>query len=124
MLKHSYGSIIKSLVGMQNRRSKKKAAKEAAAAKETAEESTDSGAGGGGCTGRGDGKVTFLTTLSTMDTCQGLPTKSCLELKDKYDIDRFVNPLTREETFKALFDEVSTPFIRPMPLLTPTLISD
>ena len=96
MLKHSYGSIIKSLVAMQNRRSKKKAAKEAAEAEAAA---ATAGAG------TGDGKMTFLTTLSTMD-CKNLPTKSCLELKDKYDIDRFLNPVSRDETFKALFDEI------------------
>ena len=69
MLKHSYGSIIKSLVGMQNRRSKKKAAKEAVAAQ------AENGNGAGA-------KVTFLTTLSTLDQ-KDLPTKSCLELADK-----------------------------------------
>ena len=90
MLKHSYGSIIKSLVAMQNRRSKKKAAKEAAAAKEA----------------EGHGKMTFLTTLSTMDQ-KDMPTKSCLELTDKYDIDRFINPVSREETFPLLFEEVN-----------------
>ena len=92
MLKHSYGSIIKSLVAMQNRRAKKKAAKEAAAAQ------AEGGAGGG--------KMTFLTTLSTMDQ-KDLPTKSCLELADKYEIDRFINPVTRDDTFKLLFEEVS-----------------
>ena len=84
MLKHSYGSIIKSLVAMQTRRAKKKAAKEAAT----------------------DGKVTFLTTLSTIDP-NALRTKSCLEATDKYEIERFLNPITREETFNMLFEEVS-----------------
>ncbi len=97
MLKHSYGSIIKSLVAMQNRRSKKKAAKEAAAA---------AAAGGEAKSGRGgECKPTFLTTVSTMDACK-LASPSCLVMKDKYDIERFVNPLTREETFQLLFDEV------------------
>lgn len=68
------------------RRAKKKAAKEAAQRP-------------------ADGKVTFLTTLSTCDPNE-LRTKSCLEAADKYDIERFLNPLTREETFQQLFDEV------------------
>lgn len=90
MLKHSYGSIIKSLVAMQDgRRAKKKAAAAQAAAQRPT----------------GDGKVTFLTTLSTCDPAD-LRTKSCLEAADKYDIERFLNPSTREETFQMLFDEV------------------
>ena len=87
MLKHSYGSIIKSLVAMQTRRAKKKAAKEAGAQPKT------------------DGKMTFLTTLSSIDP-NDLRTKSCLEAADKYEIERFLNPVTREETFNMLFDEV------------------
>ena len=72
---------------MQTRRAKKKAAKEAGAQPKT------------------DGKVTFLTTLSSIDP-NDLRTKSCLEAADKYEIDRFLNPVTREETFNMLFDEV------------------
>lgn len=86
MLKHSYGSIIKSLVAMQNRRSKKKAARE------TAQKAAE-------------GKVNFLTTLSTCNTSE-LKSPSCLEATDKYDMDRFLNPVTREETFNSLFEEV------------------
>ncbi|KAJ6217166.1 hypothetical protein RDWZM_008323 [Blomia tropicalis] len=86
MLKHSYGSIIKSLVAMQNRRSKKKAAREAQQKV-------------------GEEKVNFLTTLSTCDPAE-LKTKSCLEMADKYDIERFINPTTREETFNELFEEI------------------
>ena len=86
MLKHSYGSIVKSLVAMQNRRSTKKDNKVAAA----------------------EGKpVNFLTTISTADP-NALKTKSCLENTDKYGIERFLNPITREETFNELFAEVET----------------
>lgn len=53
-----------------------------------------------------DGKVTFLTTLSTCDPKE-LRTKSCLEASDKYDIENFLNPGTRDLTFQMLFDEVS-----------------
>ena len=86
MLKHSYGSIVKSLVAMQNRRPKKKTINDQ---KMTA-----------------DGKpINFLTTLSTIDPNE-LKTKSCLETTEKYDIERFLNPITREETFNELFKEV------------------
>lgn len=51
-----------------------------------------------------DGKVTFLTTLSTCDPKE-LRTKSCLEASDKYDIENFLNPGTRDLTFQMLFDE-------------------
>ena len=71
---------------MQNRRSKKKAARE------TAQKAAE-------------GKVNFLTTLSTCNTSE-LKSPSCLEATDKYDMDRFLNPVTREETFNSLFEEV------------------
>lgn len=89
MLKHSYASIIKSLVAIQTRRGKKKSAKEVQ--KKVAD-----------ATG---GKVTFLTTLSTCNPNE-LRTKSCLENTDKYDLENFLNPGTRDETFQMLFDEV------------------
>lgn len=53
-----------------------------------------------------DGKITFLTTLSQCDPKQ-LRTKSCLEASDKYDIENFLNPGTRDLTFQLLFEEVS-----------------
>lgn len=52
-----------------------------------------------------DGKITFLTTLSTCDP-KVLRTKSCLEASDKYDIENFLNPGTRDITFQLLFEEV------------------
>lgn len=52
-----------------------------------------------------NGKITFLTTLSTCDP-KVLRTKSCLEASDKYDIENFLNPGTRDVTFQLLFDEV------------------
>lgn len=95
MLKHSYASIIKSLVAIQTRRGKKKSAKEVPASqrKQVAD-------------AVGGGKVTFLTTLSTCNPNE-LRTKSVLENTDKYDIENFLNPGTRDETFQMLFDEVS-----------------
>lgn len=79
-LKHSYGSIIKSLMMLQGRRLKKKAK-----AKQE--------------------KTSFLTTISTMDM-KVAPQNSCLVMEDKYAMELFLNPVTREDTFKQLFDEV------------------
>ncbi|KAJ6216513.1 hypothetical protein RDWZM_007670 [Blomia tropicalis] len=83
-LKHSYGSIIKSLCAIQNRRTKKKIQREMQ---------------------KREGKLSFLATLSTCDVAD-LKSRSCLEQSEKYDIERFINPMTREETFNALFDEI------------------
>ena len=89
ILNRSIESIIKTLEGMQSRRAKEKATKETAAAPI-----------------KTDGKMPFPTTLSTIDP-KDLHTKSCVEVADKYDIERFLNPVTREETFDMLFEEVS-----------------
>lgn len=35
-----------------------------------------------------------------------VPVKSCLNTADKYNMDLFINPVTRDETFQMLFDEV------------------
>ena len=52
-----------------------------------------------------ENKMNFLTTMSTMDT-NAMPVKTCMVLTDKYNMDHFINPVTREETFQQLFDEV------------------
>ncbi|KAI2810610.1 hypothetical protein BLOT_001773 [Blomia tropicalis] len=97
-LRHSYGSIIKSLVHMHNRRMKKKGDKtnrEQQSNKVSSPEKTT--------------KINFMTTLSEIGAQQLKqlkPTESSLKHVDKYDLERFINPVTREETFKMLFDEI------------------
>ena len=83
----SYGSIIKSLVAMYTKRSKKG---EPAKPPPTV-----------------DGKVNFLTPLTSADG-EVTEERSCLACADKYDIERFINPTTREEAFQELFAEVET----------------
>lgn len=85
MLHLSYGSIIKSLVGMYTKRNKKG---EPVKPPPTV-----------------DGKVNFLTPLTDDEV---VAERSCLEWSDKYDMERFINPTTREEAFQALFSEVET----------------
>ncbi|KAJ6224979.1 hypothetical protein RDWZM_003524 [Blomia tropicalis] len=81
----SYGSIIKSLVAGYNRRSKKKGA-----IPPTAKE------------------VNLLTTIDQIDPQQMEVIRAkatCLEYADKYDLERFINPVTRDTTFAMLFQE-------------------
>ena len=83
MLQTSYGSIIKSLVAMYTKRTKKGEVKPPPTV---------------------DGKVNFLTFPND----ENVPDEpSCLEWADKYDMERFINPATREAAFKALFAEVN-----------------
>lgn len=82
MLHLSYGSIIKSLVALYSHREKK------------AKTKTE--------------KVTFITTLDEVDGKQMQAKANCMQWAAKYDLERFINPLTREETFKMLFEEVKT----------------
>ena len=91
-LRHSYGSIIKSLVQIHNRRAKKKKA----ATHETY---------GSGFNKDSVQKVNFLTTIDDISPDQAAEMQSCLENADKYDMERFINPVTREDTFKKLFAE-------------------
>lgn len=97
-LKHSYGSIIKSLVHMHNRRMKKKKAeaKPSSNGKDGKEEPKEAQ------------PITLMTTLSEISKQQARQMEmenSCLSQVDKYDVERFINPVTREDTFKALFAE-------------------
>ena len=86
MLHMSYGSIIKSLVAMYTKRNKKGQAK----APPTV-----------------DGKANFLTPVS--GNAENVPEeKSCMEWEDKYDMERFISPSTREEAFQSLFAEVDS----------------
>ena len=72
---------------MHNRRSKKKLAKQAKDNQPPA-------------------KVNFMTTVSDITPKQAEALEVKLEEVDKFDLERFTNPITREETFKLLFDEV------------------
>ncbi|OTF82231.1 hypothetical protein BLA29_003376 [Euroglyphus maynei] len=95
-LKHSYGSIIKSLIAMQNKRlMKKKFAKQ-----QQQQQQIDDVK-----------KINFLTTLSTMDSAQKeeitqTTTESSSSNNNKYNMENFLNPMTRESTFQMLFNEV------------------
>lgn len=51
------------------------------------------------------GKMNFLTTISALDPKS--MKESILVSTDKYAMDNFLNPLTREQTFQQLFAEVS-----------------
>ena len=51
--------------------------------------------------------VNFMTTRSEVSAKTAAQMKDCLEEVDKYDMERFISPVTRDETFKMLFDEVS-----------------
>ena len=52
----------------------------------------------------------FLTTLSTMDPKQkeemSESSSSSSSNNDKFNIENFLNPITRENTFQMLFNEV------------------
>lgn len=58
-------------------------------------------------------KVNFLVTLSTMDPKQkeemasgGGTNESSSMNSDKFNMENFLNPMTRENTFQMLFNEV------------------
>lgn len=52
-------------------------------------------------------KINFLTTLSTMDPKQKEEmSESSSSNNDKFNIENFLNPITRENTFQMLFNEV------------------
>ena len=57
----------------------------------------------------GPKQITLMTTLSEISKQQAKHMEmdeSCLSSHvDKYDMERFINPVTREKTFKQLFDE-------------------
>lgn len=102
MLKQSYGSIINSLIKLQGRRrseNPEKKEEEAKADKPSADTAATTTAEGND----GEGMV--------------MPQTSCIVNKDKYDMDLFVNPQTRDDTFQLLFAEVSVLLsISPPPL--------
>lgn len=52
-------------------------------------------------------KVNFMTGLADITPKQAEQLEAeQLEDSDKYDLERFINPMTREDTFKGLFEEV------------------
>lgn len=52
-------------------------------------------------------QINFMTTRSEVSAKTAEQMEECLEGGvDKYDIERFINPVTRDKTFKMLFDEV------------------
>lgn len=51
-------------------------------------------------------QFTFMNTRSEVSAETALQMEECLEGVEKYDMERFINPVTRERTFKMLFDEV------------------
>ena len=89
MLRLSYGSIIQSLVALYAHREKKD--------KQQQEEETVIIPAK---------KVNFLTTIHNVNESEMLLKATCLQSANKYDMERFINPITREETFNMLFDEV------------------
>ena len=78
---------------MNNRRAKKKMAKEG---KSKSDEPV---------------KVTFMTTLADISPKQAEQLEETVEEVAKYDLETFINPVTREESFKMLFQEVCFIFI-------------
>lgn len=90
-LRISYGSVIKSLITENTRRTKKKCA-----------------------TLNMKKEVNFLTQMSEIDSSEkvALLTKAT-ELEnasssEKFTLERFINPITRENTFQMLFEEVES----------------
>lgn len=51
-------------------------------------------------------QINFMTTRSEVSVKTAAQMEDCLESIDKYDMERFINPVTREDTFKMLFEEV------------------
>ena len=53
-------------------------------------------------------EVNLLTTIDQIDPQQMEVIRAkatCLEYADKYDLERFINPVTRDTTFAMLFQE-------------------
>ncbi|XP_017493227.1 PREDICTED: glutamic acid-rich protein-like, partial [Rhagoletis zephyria] len=87
MLRSSYGSIITSLVAMYTKRGKRG---QKAQLPPTV-----------------DGKANLLTPINAAAGADGLQEEaSILNDADKYNIDNFINPATRQASFDALFAEV------------------
>lgn len=92
-LKYSYGSIVTSLVHLHNKRMKAKLPKDQ---KKLPHQQ----------------QINFMTTRSEVSVKTAAQMEDCLESIDKYDMERFINPVTREDTFKMLFEEVGDPRMR------------
>lgn len=86
MLRSSYGSIITSLVAMYTKRGKRG---HQAQLPPTV-----------------DGKANLLTPVNAAAGADVQAENSILDDADKYNIENFINPATRETAFNALFAEV------------------
>lgn len=85
-LRSSYGSILKSLVNQMNsRREKKKARK-----KDTSDKAKD---------------INFMTTKSELNAGETKKLENESANLDRYDMERFTNPVSRDDAFNTLFTE-------------------
>jgi len=50
-------------------------------------------------------EVNLLTPLTNIPPEQAAQMRECVQRAEKYDLERFINPTTREETFRLLFTE-------------------